>query len=310
MAWLIGMDEAGYGPNLGPFVMTAAALELPDFQCPWQLLAGAVRRYADGDDDRLVVDDSKTVYTPKHGLGPLEAAVLPFLPPADSLAELWPQQTLTPWEDYTAEPYAAALPLPTNGELRQTLPGQRARLAAVLQAADARLRLVSVVLFPRAFNALVLRDDSKAAAPLGAVQQLLRHLLPSSAPAGERIDVTIDRLGGRKHYQSFLQDVFPDQFAFTEQETNLCSSYRLGQGLTIRFLVGADQASFAVALASMVSKYLRELLMMQFNAFFQRHAPEVPPTAGYPVDAQRWWRATAEVRSRLRLPDAWLWRVR
>lgn len=310
MAWLIGVDEAGYGPNLGPFVMTAAALQLPDFQCPWQLLSHAVRRHAAGSDDRLVVDDSKAVFAPKHGLRPLEGAVLPFLPPADSLAELWPQQALTPWDAYAAEPYADALPLPAAADLHETVLVQRSRLAAALQAADARLRLVTMVLFPRDFNALVQRDDSKAAAPLFAVHHLLRHLLPTGAPEGERVDVTVDRLGGRKHYQPFLQDVFPDQFAFTEQETNLCSSYRVGDGLSVRFLVGGDQASFAVALASMVSKYLRELLMMQFNAFFQRHAPEVPPTAGYPVDAQRWWRDTADVRARLGLPDAWLWRMR
>ena len=25
MPWIVGIDEAGYGPNLGPFVMTAVA---------------------------------------------------------------------------------------------------------------------------------------------------------------------------------------------------------------------------------------------------------------------------------------------
>jgi len=41
------------------------------------------------------------------------------------------------------------------------------------------------------------------------------------------------------------------------------------------------------ALASMVSKYTRELLMARFNAFFSHHAPGVRPTAGYATDAAR-----------------------
>ena len=47
MAWVIGIDEAGYGPNLGPFVMTAVAAPLPethDGANLWDVFRAAVRR--------------------------------------------------------------------------------------------------------------------------------------------------------------------------------------------------------------------------------------------------------------------------
>src|SRR5262245_23425716 len=82
MAWVVGIDEAGYGPNLGPLVMTAVACHVPagleeaDF---WKLLRRAVRRRPEPADGRLLVEDSKLVYSPARGLRELELSVLAVL---------------------------------------------------------------------------------------------------------------------------------------------------------------------------------------------------------------------------------------
>src|ERR1700733_10422249 len=81
MAWRIGIDEAGYGPNLGPFVMTAVSCRLPDDLAEadlWQTLSAGVRRER-AKDDRLLINDSKMVYSASRGLAELETTVLSFL---------------------------------------------------------------------------------------------------------------------------------------------------------------------------------------------------------------------------------------
>ena len=42
-----------------------------------------------------------------------------------------------------------------------------------------------------------------------------------------------------------------------------------------------------VALASLISKYVRELLMESFNAYWSREVPGLRPTAGYYQDGLR-----------------------
>src|SRR5947209_10132700 len=80
----VGIDEAGYGPNLGPLVMTAVVAESPDDRPPdvWGDLAASVAR-AGGEPERLWVDDSKALYRPGHGRDRLEAACLALLAACD-----------------------------------------------------------------------------------------------------------------------------------------------------------------------------------------------------------------------------------
>jgi ribonuclease HII len=83
---------------------------------------------------------------------------------------------------------------------------------------------------------------------------------------------------------------------------------RTRQPVTITFQPRADSADFCVALASMYSKYLRELLMMEFNRFWRRHLPELKPTAGYPTDASRFYAAIEPILKRLAIAEGAMWR--
>ncbi len=84
MHWLIGLDEAGYGPNLGPLAIGATAWALTDSSETnlYELLANAIIN-GPTKDDRLPIADSKLLYQskqgPKGGLALLERSVFATL---------------------------------------------------------------------------------------------------------------------------------------------------------------------------------------------------------------------------------------
>ena len=134
------------------------------------------------------------------------------------------------------------------------------------------------------------------------------HLLDLRKAAGDQpLHVVVDRQGGRKFYGDGLQEAFPSGFVWTLNETPQESRYRVeadGRETVVSFRTKADVGSFPAAAASMVSKYVRELLMARLNGFFRRHDNMLKPTAGYPGDAKRFLDQTAAIRETLQIGDA------
>ena len=78
---LLGVDEAGLGPTLGPLVSGLAAIRTPDGwtpETPWDALSDAVTAKWKKGDPRIAVGDSKKIY-PAGGLAALEKTTLAFL---------------------------------------------------------------------------------------------------------------------------------------------------------------------------------------------------------------------------------------
>jgi ribonuclease HII len=320
MPWHIGVDEAGYGPNLGPFVMTAVACRLPEeLQGAnlWRVLRSAVRRRRHKTDHRLLIDDSKLVYTSPEGLGGLEAGALAVHRLADSstpclqhfLAALGADRAAAlPQECW----YTGQTALPVGGPLDELAARGESFHVACQKNAIVWAPLRCVVLVPSRFNDLVDRWGSKGAILGHALMELLQTN-PGGADDSEPVSLVIDKHGGRNHYAAMLQEAIPEGTVMAQQESAERSVYRVLGGprpLSFTFQPRADAEHLCVALASMVSKYVRELLMREFNEFWLAKVPGLEPTAGYPGDAKRFYDAIKPVARRMGIEERVLWRSR
>jgi len=332
MGILAGIDEAGYGPHIGPLVVAAAAFEFAD-PLPepdlWQALAPHVSKQPSRGAAGVVICDSKAAYTSGGRLATLERAVLGFLAAAGrrprTFAELLDAVAVgsgpdsraparAPWET----PQTIALPLDTSAaevddaasHLAAGLAGIGGRPAGLWANAASAARL----------NDLIDGRRNKAGALFTLAADILGEVLRRGA--GGPVHVTMDRHGGRRYYADLLGGAFPMTAVETVEESPALSRYRLLHGgpasggesaagaatLTVR--ERCEEASTATALASMAAKYVRELAMRQLNAYFQERVPGLRPTAGYGLDAWRFLNDTAAARTAAGVPDAAILRCR
>jgi ribonuclease HII len=300
------MDEAGYGPNLGPLVQAAVVVRAPDRRCGWTRLRSIVRRGTEPDDGRLAVDDSKVVHAGPGGFSRLELSVLSAAGvTAPRLGDWLNQIGLGPTvADLQSEPwYDPSEPQPVAAD---GVDQCRQRFIDACRDANLTVFGVHAVVTPATrLNAIVARFDSKAVALAEGLIELLRN----TVVAGRADEVFVDKQGGRNFYAPLLQSAFGDRWVAPVSESAGWSEYRVGD-TRIAFAPKAEGRSFAVALASMVAKYLRERFMRQFNRYWAGHVPGLRPTAGYPTDARRYYDAIRPAMASLGIPGETVWRCR
>lgn len=318
---LAGIDEAGYGPVLGPLVVGACAFEVPDgLESPdlWKRLKKVVSKNRSRSGRTLHINDSKLVYAPSQGLKELEQSVLAV---AACLHE-WPDDLdhfircvanhASPelaehrWyipnadEKFPIEHDAVSIRIRANG-LKHEMERTGTRCVAL------SARVVSERPLNRLFNATRNKSNTLFSIASIHIDELVRKF------GKQKLTIFCDRQGGRAHYGPMLRQMFDDWSLEVTEETEGRSVYRLIQGehsVTILFAEKAESQSMSVAVASMLCKYLREALMGRFNAFWQGHQPGVAPTAGYYNDGHRFLKDIAATRVALGVNDSDLIRSR
>lgn len=323
-----GIDEAGYGPLLGPLCVAATVIEIDsidgaaeDVRPPdlWTALRSAVSA-SPSQKDRIAIADSKRLKGAKEGkahpLRHLERGVLgarlaagEALPADDG--ELFAGIGVDAIAPVARSPwYEHPVPLPLAASAESlAIAGNRLRVAA--RSAGLRFGAIECLAVDGAeFNRRV-ATCPKSDLNFGLAMRLVDRLWTSHAARHPR--VAIDRQGGRAHYREHLAESFPGAKIRILGESDAVSRYRLEDHrgpITLSFEVECESRHLPAALASMTAKFVRELHMERLNRYFRSLLPDVKPTAGYVEDGRRFLGEVRPTLRRLGIPEAHLVRSR
>lgn len=306
MVILAGIDEAGYGPLLGPLVVSAAALEMPAELLRadlWECLSKAVAKEKKHLKGRLLITDSKKAYSPSSGVAHLRRTVLSCLAAMDK-AGRHPETGLDLLERLCPDAARRLEVYPWHKNLSELSLGDNvaavdvasAVLSNTLREQGIGLKSLSARCLDVGFyNNRVEAVKNKSRVLFGELCGLISDLVQGDCPGP--FQFLVDRQGGRVNYHQELMRMFLDAELTIIRQDEKMSSYDMawgGKHIRIHFAAGADRRFFPVCLASMVSKYIREIVMESQNAFFYDLCPALRPTAGYWEDGQRFVRELAE----------------
>jgi ribonuclease HII len=299
----IGIDENGLGPRLGPLVVTAvtARVEGSGHKRVQARPRGALRTRL-GDSKRLVAyGDSSLGEAWARAIvrrmgredpgGPEELVRMLSLDDAESLRAPCPdghvdQCWATTGEAFTAEPELVA-------RLGRDLAKLESQGVAVL-------RSTCVVTCARRLNEGIARGLTRFHVDLHAMERLA---LEARAQAGTEVIATCGKVGGFDYYSDAFGPMNGRLHAIAE-EGRARSEYSVPGLGSIAFVRDAEDKHLLVSMASLVGKWVRDLLMARIVRYHRAEDPALPDASGYhdPVTT-RFVEATRLVRKKRALPD-------
>ncbi|MHC4977267.1 MAG: hypothetical protein ACYTF7_11805, partial [Planctomycetota bacterium] len=214
----LGVDEAGYGPRVGPMCVGASLFSLdatstassnhePALVDFWAKLTHGVCRASDRDGRRVVVDDSKRVMRRKAGYADtsaLELGVRAFLSLAGEPTGTWPEILASLRCDLGPDSERARGPELVHDGSRVAIltnPIRRSAQDSGVRCLGVRCACVEA----SELNERVRERGTKSAVSFACVCDHLERALKMERP----LVAVIDRQGGRTTYQSVLRDRFP-----------------------------------------------------------------------------------------------------
>lgn len=335
MRLVLGVDEAGYGPNLGPLVVAVSAwavdsrLEVLDglepFAPEFQAASWTPRSAF------VPFGDSKKIYQSGKGLAGLNFALRFF----ESIFEGKPSEKrpwfelsrlaqedlsrveLHPW--YRCKNPAKGLGRANQVDWNSEASCRFAReklLKLGVRLIGFRLRVLDEAYFNECVDRLGNKSDVLGHISLELAWKVLGECMDFHSFKG--IEIYCDRQGGRKKYAGLLSQTYErshreSQVPFCSvvgesPKTSVYSMRHAGIATSIRFQVHGDSL-FPPAAASMVAKWARESLMERFNGYWREVVgPGLKPTAGYAVDAARFARDIEPWITKLAIEKNQWWR--
>jgi ribonuclease HII len=296
---LVGIDENGLGPRLGPMTVTGVLLSVTATESAYKsaaLVAGI------GDSKSLCAHGSMRdverfvlSMTEVHlGVRPTTYNEFLSVVSLESDAVL---RSLCPSGEAPLACFDAPVSLPAFGGTNHA-----ASLAGAHALQEAGVQLLAACTShacAKKLNRESQRGRSRFDVDLDSMLSITKKLREF---AEEEITVDCGKVGGRKSYS----DAITALYALPEivSETPARSMYKLRGTGTIAFVRDGDASEPAIALASLFGKYARELAVERTYRYYAQHIEGLARASGYhDVVTGRFIDATALVRKNRGIED-------
>lgn len=296
--FVVGVDENGLGPRLGPLIVTAVTAEATND-------AGVriATKPARGGSASRLADSKKLVAYGDSALG--EAWARALVPSAASPEALLDSLFLDHTSilqrpcprDHMAQCWRAGEGFTSTDEVLGLVTKDVARLAKRgLRITRAEVAFVCT----RALNDAAAKGQSRFVVDLHTMERLV---LSSRQRAGSDVLAICGKVGGFDRYGNQFGPL--SSYLHTALiEGRARSEYKFPGVGTVAFVRDADASSSLVSLASLIGKWARDLLTARVIRHYRDEDPSLPDASGYhdPITA-RFVDGTALVRKKRNMPN-------